>query len=286
MVLKSLMGKYGNNMEGKKKNNYFLVFVIIILVVSCNKNNQLETYKVSPKLYEFDKKNIAEAYLNNIEYYRLHYPYDLELKQKQAVQILKDSIAEKILSEQLERHFQQYPKVKRDPAKFYEPYACRTLTTMDFVRSPFPTKDQVFVSTDSIIYNKNATLCIAFLCVEGKYDDVEGLENRLHTFNAEAMVGYRKHPKDTLRTYPMTFFRLMGYDKKETLVDDLIRLYSTKLKGTFLYGSVYENYRFNHNVGEKGFFEESPLFMKYNDSTYYFQMYRSLGEDFPFDYPF
>ena len=280
------MEKNGNNMELKKKNNKYLIFVIIILIVSCNKNHQLETYTVSPILYEFDKKNIAEAYLNNIEYYRLHYPYDLELKQKQAVQVQKDSTAEKILSKQLERHFLQYPKVKNDPANFYEPYACRTLPTMDYVRSPIPTKKQVFVSVDSIIYNRNATLCIAFLCVEGKYDVIEGLENELHTFNAEAMVGYRKHSKDTLRTYPMTFFRLMGYDKKGTLVDDLIRLYTSNLKGTLLSGSIYEGYRFNHNVGEKGFFKESPLFMKYDDSTYYFQMYRALGEDCRYDYPY
>lgn len=180
--------------------------MLFLLIVSCNKNNQLETYKVSPILYEFDKRTIAEAYLNNIEYYRLHYPYDLELKQKQAVQVLNDTTVERQLSELLERYYQRYPKVKYDPANFYEPYACRTLKiTMDFVRSPIPTKEQVFVSTDSIIYNKNATLCIAFLCVEGKYDDIEGMENEPHTFNAEAMVGYRKHPKDTLRTYPMTF---------------------------------------------------------------------------------
>ncbi len=274
-------------MERKKKSKVITILVFILLIVSCHKNNQLQTYKVSPKLYEFDKITIAEAYLNNIEYYRLHYPYDLELKQKQAVQVLKDSTAEKKLSELLERHFQQYPKVKYDPENFYEPYACRILKeTMDFVKSPIPTKEQVFVSTDSIIYNKNATLCIAFLCVEAKYDDIEGLENEEHTFNAKAMVGYRKHPKDTLRAYPLSFFSLRGYDYKGTLVEDLIRLYSTKLKGTTLAGYVYENYLFNHNVGEKGFFTESPLFMKYNDSTYYFQMYRALGEDFRYDYPY
>ena len=100
------------------------------------------------------------------------------------------------------------------------------------------------------------------------------------------MVGCRKHPKDTLRAYPLSFFSLRGYDYKGTLVEDLIRLYSTKLKGTTLAGYVYENYLFNHNVGEKDFFTESPLFMKYNDSTYYFQMYRALGEDFRYDYPY
>ena len=273
-------------MERKKKNKDYLVFVIIILIVSCNKNNQLETYKVSPMLYEFDKKTIAEAYLNNIEYYRLHYPYDLELKQEKAVQVLKDSTAERLLSEQLERHFQQYPKVKRDPANFYKPHAYRILTTNDMVSSPIPTYKQVFVSTDSIIYNKDASLCIAFLCVEDNFDDIEGLEKYDHTFSAEAMVGYRKHPKDTLKTYPLTFFRLMAYDQKKSIVGDLIRLYTTKLKGNTLYGSVYEDYLFNHNVGEKGFFTESPLFMKYNDSTYYFQMYRALGEDYMYDYPY
>ncbi len=288
MELKYLMEKNGNNMELKKKNriNSALIIIIIMLIVSCNKNSQLEIYKVPPMQYEFDKNSIAETYLKNIEYYRLHYPYDLELKLKFAGRVLKDSIKERLIKEQIERHFQQYPKVKHDPANFYEPHACRFSTSMDIVRSPIPTKEQVFVSTDSIIYNKDASLCIAFLCVEENFSDIDGLEKSEHAFYAEAMVGYRKHPKDTLKTYPLSFFSLMGYDKKKTLVADLIRLYTTKLKGSFLSGSVYGDHRFNHNVGEKGFFKESPLFMKYNDSTYYFQMYRALGEDYMYDYPY
>lgn len=272
-------------MERKMKYKVILI-IMLLLVVSCNKDSQIEAYMVSPELYEFDKKTIAEAYLNNIEYYRLHYPYDLELELEQAIRV-KDSNAEKLLTEQLERHFQKFPKVKYDPEKFYKPYAHRTsLLTNEDVQSPIPSEDQIFVSTDSIIYNKKASLCIAFLCIETKFDEIKGLEKEPHIFSAEAMVGYRKHPKDTLKTYPLSFFRLMGYDVKKTLVDDLIRLYSTKLKGTYLTGSVYEGIRFKHNVGEKGFFTESPLFMKYNDSTYYFQMYRALGDDYRYDYPY
>lgn len=268
-------------MERKKKNKV-VMFFLFLLFVSCNGSSKIEAYKVSPALYEFDKRTIAEAYLNNIEYYRLYYPYELELRQGKS----SDSVAERLIAEQLERHYQKYPKVKDEPSNFYWPYAYRTLPSMDRVRSPIPTKEQVYVSVDSIIYNKNATLCIVFLCVEDKYDDIEGLEDEEHTFTAQAMVGYRKHPKDTLRTYPMTFFSLMGYDFKGSLVDDLIKLYTTRLKGTYLTGSVYEGYWFKHNVGEKGFFTESPLFMKYNDSTYYFQMYRALGKDYRYDYPY
>lgn len=268
-------------MEEKMKNR-ILLFVLVSLLFSCHRNSQMELYNVSPALYDFDKRTIAEVYIKNVEYYRLHYPYDLELSWNHT----KDTTKERLLSEQLERHFQQFPKVKRDPAKFYKPHAYRILATEDIVSSPIPTNKQVFVSTDSIIYNKDATLCIAFLCVEDNFDDIEGLEKRHHTFSAEAMVGYRKHPKDTLKTYPLTFFRLRAYDKKKSLVNDLIRLYTSKLKGNTLYGSVYEDYLFNHNVGEKGFFTESPLFMKYNDSTYYFQMYRALGKDYRYDYPY
>lgn len=289
----------GSKMEGKV--NSLIVFIFIILIVSCsknsqigkykmtasyNKNSQMEIFMVSPELYEFDKKTIAEAYLNNIEYYRLHYPYDLELRLMQAVQVFEDSTEEKLINEQLNRHFEKYPKVKDDPANFYLPHANRTLTTMDYVNSPIPTKEQVFVSTDSIIYNKDASLCIAFLCIEEKFDDIEGLEKIPHNFSAEAMVGYRKHPKDTLRTYPLTFFRLMSYERKQNIVNDLIELYSTRLKGCGPSGSIYEDKRFNHNVGEKGFFTDSPLFMKYDDTTYYFQMYKALGKDYRYDYPY
>ena len=250
----------------------------------------MEIYKVSPELYAFDKKTIAERYLNNIEYYRLHYPYDLELRLKQSVQVLKDSTEEKVIREQLDKHFQKYPKVESDPDNFYLPFANRTLPTMDYVNSPIPTKEQVFVTTDSIIYNKDASLCIAFLCIETKFDDIEGLEKRPHSFVAEAMVGYRKHPKDTLKTYPLTFFKLMSHTKKYFIVHDIVRdlieLYTTKLKGSGLSGSIYGDNIFNHNVGEKGFFTDSPLFMMYDDTTYYFQMYRALGKDYRYDYPY
>ena len=205
------MEKRGNNMERKMKNKV-IIFFLFILIVSCNRNSQMEKYMVSPELYEFDKKTITEAYLNNIEYYRLHYPYDLVEQAFRA----KDSNAERLLTEQLERHFQKYPKVKHDPVNFYKPYAHRTsLLTKEDVKSPIPSKEQIFVSTDSIIYNKNASLCIAFLCIETKFDDIKGMEKIPHIFSAEAMVGYRKHPKDTLKTYPLSFFRLMGYDKKK-----------------------------------------------------------------------
>jgi len=289
-------------MEGKINSSIYIIFMIMI--VSCgkisklvkyretdtyNKNSQIEIYMVPPKLYEFDKKTIAENYLKNIEYYRLHYPYDLELRLKKAVQVFEDPTEERLITEQLNRHFQKYPKVKYDPANFYLPYAIRTLktlTTIYFVNSPIPTKEQVFVSTDSIIYNKDASLCIAFLCIEDKFDDIEGLEKRPHGFSSVAMVGYRKHPKDTLRTYPLTFFSTQSDNRKNNIVKHLIELYTTRMKGSGLSGSVYEDKQFKHNVGERGFFTDSPLFMKYDDTTYYFQMYKALGKDYRYDYPY
>lgn len=270
----------------EEKKNSFIILLFIILIVSCSKNSQIEIYEVSSELYEFDKRTIAETYLNNIEYYRLYYPYDLELRLKHAVQVLEDSTEEKVIEEQLDRHFQKHPKVKDDPANFYLPFATRTLTTIDNVNSPIPTKEQVFVSVDSIIYNKDASLCIAFLCIENKFEDIQGLEKISHIFIAEAMVGYRKHPQDTMRTYPLTFFRLRSVEQKGSIVQDLIELYTTRIKGNGLSGSIYEDIRFNHNVGEKGFFTESPLFKKYDDTTYYFQMYKALGKDYRYDYPY
>ncbi len=270
-------------MERRMKNKVVIAFVIFLaLIFLCNKNSQVEIYKVSPELYEFDKKTIAEAFLNNVEYYRLHYPYNLERRYMHSL----DSIEASLIDEKIEKHFQKYPKVKRDPANFYLSLANRTMITGEYVNSPIPTKEEVFVSTDSIFYNKNASLCIAFLCVEHKCNDIDGLENIPHTFLAEALVGYRKHPNDTLKTYPLTIFRLMGYDKKKTLVEDLIKLYTSKLKWVILPGTIYGWKRFRYNVGEKGFFTDSPLFLKYNDTTYYFQMYKALGEDCHYDYPY
>lgn len=268
-------------MEGKM--NKLLLLLFVFSLISCNRNSQMEIYKASTNLCEFDKKTIAEAYLNNVEYYRLHYPFEYETISWNT----EDSTKQEEIEKQIDKHFQKYPKAKKDYVSFYKPSACRFSLKMNgYVSSPIPSKEQIFVSTDSIFYNKNATFCIAFLCVEEKFDELDGFEKEPHTFRAEAMVGFRKHSRDTLKMYPLTFFRLMGYDKKKTLVDDLIKIYTTRLKGTILPWSIYGENRFNHNVGEKGFFKESPLFMKYNDSTYCFQMYRNMSKDYPFDYPY
>ena len=273
-------------MEERKKNSIvFTILLVLLYGCSSNKNmkNSLELYKVSQDLYEFDKKTIADAYLNNVEYFRLHYPFTVITQYMHS----KDSLEARQINDLLERHFLNYPKVKDDDASFYIPHACRFSLKMNgFVNSPVPTKEQVFVSTDSIFYNKDASLCIAFLCVEEKSDDIEGLEKEKHSFSAVAMVGYRKHPKDTLSTYPLTICKLRSNYEKSSIVEDLIKLYTTRLKGTILPWSVYENNIFNHNVGEKGFFTDSPLFMKYNDTTYSFQMYRALGKDYRYDYPY
>ena len=61
-------------------------------------------------------------------------------------------------------------------------------------------------------------------------------------------------------------------------------LYFNRLKGIGSTGSVYQGTHFKQNVGEKGFFEKSPYFQKYNDEFFNFQMYRHLGKDYPYQY--
>ena len=92
------------------------------------------------------------------------------------------------------------------------------------------------------------------------FDDIDGLEKVPHTFKAEAMVGYRRNSRDTLRMYPLTFFRLMGYDEKKSIVDDLIKIYTTQLKGTVLSWSIYGENRFKSQCWRKGIFQRITSF--------------------------
>ena len=256
-----------------------LVVSLNLLCCSFSKSNkkQCGIMPVSNEIYQRDKEQIANCFIDNVEYFRLFHRYDYD-----AVRDF-DSI-----KSNYNGYYQKYPDAKWDPANFFEPYATRySLVKDNYVNSPLPIKDQLKVTTDTIFYNKTGLICVAFLVMENKYSKIKGLEDdrdKGREFDARAMIGCRVSKDSLFKIYPLEKHKATGFRNYVEAANILEDLYCNHLNGIGSTGSVYEGLMFKQNVGDKEFFEKSPYFQKYDSVTYNFQMYRHLGKDFRFNY--
>ena len=232
---------------------------------------------VSKEIYQRDKEQIGNCFIDNVEYFRLFHRYEYD----------DDRISDSIKNISID-YYQKYPQARWDAANFFEPYATRySLVKDNYVNSPLPTKDQLKVATDTLFYNKTGLVCVAFLVIELKYTKVNGIEDARKAgreFDAKAIIGFRKDISCPFEIYPLEKHMVTGFGDYKEAVDILKDLYCNHLKGSGSTGSVYEGLMFKQNVGDKDFFEKSPYFQKYDSITYNFQMYRHLGKDFKFNY--
>lgn len=239
-----------------------IIFSIIALFLTCgcicNNKHLINNHSIlscgNTPLAIQDKKDIAKSFIGNIEYFRCN-PDILE------------------------------------PVNFYYPYSERyDSINKQFIPSPITTDKQISVSVERIEYSKDSCLCFAILLIENHYSLINGLEKDREfgrIFDSQAVIGYRKSKKDVFKIYPDEHFMATGFTDNKTPVQIIERDYSYKLrKFGRLMGSIYQDKTFNENVGDSLFFENSPLFQKYNDTTYNFQMYRFLGKDYHYDYPY
>ena len=173
---------------------------------------------------------------------------------------------------------------------FYKPYSERFDTIhKKYIPSPIPTDQQLIVRTERIEYSKDSCFCFAILLIENHFSSLKGFEDARvlgRFYDSQAIIGYRKSKNDIFKIYPDDLFKATGFTDKNTPVEIVERDYSCKLKkfGSVA-GSIYRDKTFNENVGDSLFFENSPFFQKYNDTTFNFQMYR-WGEDYRHDYPY
>lgn len=227
---------------------------------------------VDMKVYISDKQNIRQNYLDNIEYFRIHHLYN-------DVDTINFS-----------HHYNKYPYAMTDPANFYLPYACRMHSMhhkgYKFINSPYPTKSQVDVTVDTIIYDKTGNMFVAFVCIEKKFAKVPQLTDIPHTYDARALIGYRDVTTSSLKAYPLTNFACVSFKKKWIALQLIKKDYMRNLKGSYLAGSVYGTNRFAKNVGDTDFFNESLFFKKYDSVHYYFQLYKELDEIKEYNYKF
>ncbi|MBY5952939.1 hypothetical protein KUV23_18325 [Algoriphagus marincola] len=228
--------------------------------------------------YDEDKKQIANCFMANIEYYRKFHGYGLNVYTDSP-----DSLKRKYST-----HYAKYPGAEKDPANFFEPYASRYNSLNEtYVNSPFQTKNQLTITTDTIIYNKNGLFCVAFLVIHLNYDEIEGLESKRDSgreFDAKAIIGYRESIEAPFDIFPLTKHQVIGFESYDAAILMLKDLYFNHLKGKGSTGTVYEGEKFRHNVGDKNFFNFAPYFQKHKSGNYNFQMYRYRNEDLLFKY--
>lgn len=244
------------------KANKIILFTVIVLYTACgcirNEQSLINNNRIlscgNSQLAAHDKKEIAKSFIMNVEYFRCN-PESLE------------------------------------PANFYYPYSERyDSINMQFIPSPIITDNQISVSVERIEYSKDSCLCFAILLIENHYSMVEGLSIEREygrIFDSQAVIGYRKSKNDVFKIYPDEHFIATGFTDKQTPVQIIERQYTSNLKKCgSLAGSIYQGKTFNENVGDSLFFENSPLFQKYDDTTFNFQIYRNLGKDNYYNYPY
>ncbi|PIE50595.1 MAG: hypothetical protein CSA38_02165 [Flavobacteriales bacterium] len=232
------------------------------------------------KSYDRDKEQISNCFIKNVEYFRKYHRYDKKIYVNSTDRLKKEH----------QEYYKKYPGADRDPANFFEPYATRySLAKDDYVSSTKPTKSQLNVKTNTIIYSQDSLFCVAFLIIELKYDDIDGLESKRDNnsrYDGKAVIGYRKNIENSFQIYPLNKHKVTGFENYETTATMLKNLYFNNLKGKGSAGGIYEGMTFNQNVGDKYFFTESPYFKKHKSGLYNFMMYRHLGKEYQYNYQF
>lgn len=251
-----------------KKLFYIMIIAIsaIAIFYMCNRRSYSDL-PIDLKTYYQDKKFISDCYVNNVEYYRLYTRHR------------QDTVGST-------EHYRKYPYAEKDPAYFFQPYACRLTDDYESKNSPLPTRSQINVSVDTIIYNKTGNLFVAFVCIEKKYSKVRGLCDERHSYDGRAMIGYRDTINGSIKVYPLTNFLVVGMDIKKLAMYLIRRDYETNFKKSYLYSDLYDESSYKGNVGDKDFFEKSILFKKYDSTHYYFQLYKDMGTIKEYKYPY
>jgi hypothetical protein len=251
-----------------------IILIFLSLINCCAKKEPAKIVIDAPKdkiMFEKDKKQIADCFIDKVEYFRKYHDYETDVYVNSPDNIKKEQ----------EEYYSKYVGADIDPANFFEPYANRFNLKRDrSVTSPFPTIDQLEVTTDTIVYNEDELICFAFLVIKGKYShakDLEEARDNGREYDARAVIGLRQTKEAPFEIYPVTKFSAIGYEAYNTAVEQIKNLYFTKLKGDYTEGTQYTGKNtFNSNVGDKYFFKKSPYFKKTKNGLYYFQIYKEL----------
>lgn len=223
---------------------------------------------VAVSVYERDKKQIEESYLNNLEYVRTHI----------------DS--------------------SKDPENYYRGYVTWfSLKEKEYTASPFEARQTFEITVDTIVYDKTGLKCIAFIVIKEiliPHPDFEDNCEKNREYSARAMVGLRNRIEERMQMYPSNIFGAVGFESHRSAANAIEEYYYTELKGyPCPMGAPYGCKRYGENVGDSAFFENTPLFQKFDrnrfkdkysiyfeDTLYNCQVFYASGAFYKYDYPY
>lgn len=252
-------------------NKGLIILVFLSLLNCCAKREPIKVIIYSPKdtiMYERDKKQIANCFIDKVEYFRKYHDYETAVYVNSP-----DSIKRK-----QEEYYSKYVGADIDPANFFEPYANRyNLKRSKYITSPIPTIEQLDVTTDAITYYKDELICFAFLVIKSKYNhlkDIEEERDKGREYDAKAVIGLRKSKDQPFEIYPVNEFGVIGFENYKSAKEDIEYMYFNELTSIVSRSSgIYQGLKLI-NVGDKNFFEKSPYFRKTKEGFYYFQLHK------------
>lgn len=132
--------------------------------------------------------------------------------------------------------------------------------------------DRFFVLIDTILYSDNRYFLFIFYGIGDKcaIADNKDFWDRPSHYSCKSVIGYRDTIRNTIRFYENGL--IISGDNYRVVMNDVEYYYLNDYKGkrviplTDSYGTI------GYNVNDSMFFENSPLFKKFNDTLYYFQI--------------
>lgn len=238
-----------------KKNviSCLLTSLIFTVFPSCIGNAQ-ERQVVSHAV-KMDKEQIADCFIQIVEHYRLH-PFRYDLYYPESA-----------------NYYKEHPD-ERDYSNLFEPYSTFYKGDKEgYKPMPLPSRENIKVNTDSIIYNHDSLMCFAFLVIKINIQQIVETRDIGREFDAVSVMGMRNNTNEPFNIYPITEYKAIGYESHKTAMAALKFLYFNRLAKQ----KDFRGNKFKVNVNNKKFWEESLYFKKFN-GLYYFQTYMPAGE--------
>lgn len=177
---------------------------------------------------------------------------------------------------------------KYDYAGIFMPQALRyNLDSAEFVASPGPTDSQISVSVDTIVYNEDGTIGVALLVVERHFDNIAGLRNEKHTFNAYAMVGVRSFKRHHFDTYPLPLKSVESVESHAKASEGIRRYYFDEIQTDSMPKFPSSgNQEPVYTLDNPEFFKMQRIFGKDENGVYFCTFYPSEVYGIPYNKPY
>ena len=245
----------------------FEAVVLILLVKTCREHfEDIATPDVKQPYnenLERDKKQIVQTYIDAVEYYR-----------QQCILHGCDSVY--------------------DVTGMFCRYAIRDIGNDDSsecIPSPYPADTQIEVRVGEIFYDKSNLLCATIIAVNKTFTNPDSLSNydsECH-YKGICVIGRRHKVEEPFMLYPISAYSCWAYSFER--VFELMKSFAYRFMKDYTgsFTVVFQGEYYGYNMQDPQFFEKSPLFQKFDEKRYNFQMRRfyndRLGKIDYYEYP-